>query len=117
MKYPSENSFLDFLKTKKTSPVWLLVPLLVALLLIFGADQEEKAPKVSDETAEICSMISGVGECRVMITYRDETEVFAVAVLCEGAEKPSVRRDITELVCSLYGIGAHRVSILPLDPE
>ena len=48
-----------------------------------------------------------------MISYR-EGEVFAVAILCEGAESPKVRQKLTELVCSIYGIGSNRVTIQPL---
>ena len=48
-----------------------------------------------------------------MITYRGE-EVYAVAVVCEGADSTAVRSDITELLTSIYGIGANRVEILPL---
>ena len=114
MKFPSDKSFFEFLGTKKGSPVWLILVLAVALLLFGVGGQKEQEASASDETAELCSMISGVGECLVMITYRDGGEVFAVAVLCDGAESTVVRRDLTELICSLYGIGAHRVSILPL---
>jgi hypothetical protein len=48
-----------------------------------------------------------------MISYRDG-EVFAVAILCEGAESPRVQKKLTELVCSMYGIGSNRVTIQPL---
>ena len=115
MKFPSDKSFFEFLTTKQGSPVWLILIVALAILLLgAGGQGKSRESTPSEETAEICSMISGVGECRVMITYREENEVFAVAILCDGAENPTVRRDITELVCSLYGIGSHRVSILPL---
>ncbi len=64
----------------------------------------------------MCSMIDGVGECRVMINYGDN-EVTAVLILCEGAESVKVRRDLTEAVCSFYGIGANRVEIFSLNEE
>jgi hypothetical protein len=94
----------------------LLLPILaLSLLLMVGTWQKDEAPTDLDErTAELCSQVSGVGECRVMITYRDD-EVFAVAVLCDGADNIEVRNKLTSLISSLYGIGAHRVEILSLE--
>jgi hypothetical protein len=94
----------------------LLLPILaLSLLLMVGAGGKDEAPTDLDErTAQLCSQVSGVGECRVMITYRDD-EVFAVAVLCDGADNIEVRKNLTSLISSLYGIGAHRVEILSLE--
>ena len=50
-----------------------------------------------------------------MITYDGDDEVFAVAILCQGADDIRVQRDLTSLISSLYGIGAHRVEILSLE--
>ena len=115
MKFPSDNSFFEFLKTKRASPMLLLPILALSLLLIGGTGQKTEAPKdLEEKTAELCSQVSGVGECRVMITYRDD-EVFAVAVLCDGADNIEVKNNLTSLISSLYGIGAHRVEILSLE--
>ena len=94
----------------------LLLPILaLSLLLIGGTGQKTEEPKdLEERTAELCSQVSGVGECRVMITYRDD-EVFAVAVLCDGADNIEVKHNLTSLISSLYGIGAHRVEILSLE--
>ena len=99
----------------------LLLPILaLSLLLIGGTGQStgqraEEAKDLEEETAELCSSVLGVGECRVMITYDEDDAVFAVAILCQGAEDIRVQRDLTSLICSLYGIGAHRVEILSLE--
>lgn len=115
MKFPSDKSFFEFLKTKRASPMLLLPILALSLLLIGGTGQKTEAPKdLEEKTAELCSQVSGVGECRVMITYRDD-EVFAVAVLCDGADNIEVKHNLTSLISSLYGIGAHRVEILSLE--
>lgn len=85
------------------------------LILLSTLSVEEKTVNVGEEerVAEMCSLIDGVGECRVMMTYKNakEEEVYAVLVLCEGGESVAVREKITSLFCSLYGIGAHRVEI------
>ena len=115
MKFPSDKSFFEFLKTKRASPMLLLPILALSLLLLGGTGQKTEAPKdLEEKTAELCSQVSGVGECRVMITYRDD-EVFAVAVLCDGADNIEVKNNLTSLISSLYGIGAHRVEILSLE--
>ena len=115
MKFPFDKSFFEFLRTKRASPMMLLPILALSLLLLGGTGQKTEAPKdLEEKTAELCSQVSGVGECRVMITYRDD-EVFAVAVLCDGADNIEVKHNLTSLISSLYGIGAHRVEILSLE--
>ena len=115
MKFPFDKSFFEFLRTKRASPMLLLPILALSLLLLGGTGQKTEAPKdLEERTAELCSQVSGVGECRVMITYRDD-EVFAVAVLCDGADNIEVKHNLTSLISSLYGIGAHRVEILSLE--
>ena len=79
--------------------------------------RETKEVEIGLETkvSQMCSSTDGVGNSRVMITYKEDGEVYAVAVLCEGADSIAVREKITGLVCSLFGIGAHRVSILKIS--
>ena len=48
---------------------------------------------------------------------KETDEVFSVAVICEGADDVSVRARLTELITSLYGIGANRVSIVKLEKQ
>ena len=116
MKFPSDKSFFEFMRTKGASPIWLLPILALSLLLIGGTGQKtEESIGLEERTAELCSQVSGVGECRVMITYKDSDEVFAVAVVCQGGDDVDVQQNLTSLICSLYGIGAHRVEILSLN--
>ena len=115
----SDFDLLTFIKNQdKKTIIFFAALLMLALILIFfgGIDKAEAQRDEADELAELCSSISGVGECKVMISYRDG-EVFAVAILCEGAESPKVRQKLTEFVCSMYGIGANRVTIQPLAKE
>ena len=87
----------------------------LTLILVSGIDTNKMVEQKSEEdrAAEMCSLIDGVGECRVMMTYKDtdEREVYAVLILCEGGESVEVREKITSMFCALYGIGAHRVEI------
>ena len=117
MKLKFDKGILDFFGSQgRAMKIGGL--LLLGLFLIFVAGLSTAEPTVNEPTsdqriAEMCSLMDGVGECRVMMTYHpgDESRVYAVLVLCEGAESPSVREKITSLFTSLYGIGSHRVEI------
>lgn len=113
----SNFDFLTFLK-KQDKRIYIPIVIVIALLLVLLLfDNGEESKPVGDnadvELEALCSKIDGVGECEVMVTYRDG-EVFAVAVICDGAEQPKVREKIFDLITSIYGIGYNRVSIQPL---
>ncbi len=83
-----------------------------------AADKENDA--VEERIEAMCSSLVGVGECRVMVTYSAEgtrygmstqTRVESVAVVCKGADKASVRAEITSMISALYGIGSNRIFI------
>ena len=103
--------------------IWLVSLMILGLILILIGNNSitEKSPVTQTEemrVGEMCAMMDGVGECRVMMTYRPNSdEVYAVLVLCEGAESVAVRDKITSLFTSLYGIGSHRVEIEKLNKE
>ena len=102
--------------------IWLVLLMILGLILILiGNNSTDKAAVTQTEemrVSEMCAMMDGVGECRVMMTYRpDSNEVYAVLVLCDGAESAMVRERITSLFTSLYGIGSHRVEIEKLIKE
>ena len=99
----------------------LFVLILGVVLLavgVLGQGESERVDAAQDgELSSMCSSLVGVGECRVMVTYDDGGEVYAVAVLCEGAESDVVKGRIYELVGSLYGIGTNRIAVLKLDSD
>lgn len=103
--------------------IWLVGLMLLGLILILIGNEhtgEKIAVTQTEEmrATEMCAMMDGVGDCRVMMTYRpDSDEVYAVLVLCDGAESVAVRERITSLFTSLYGIGSHRVEIEKLNKD
>ena len=119
MKSKSDRAVFDFLSSLGKQGRLAVILLLGLGLILIGSlslGGEEKTEGEEERVARMCSLIDGVGECRVMMTYRgEENEVFAVLVLCEGAESAKVREDITSLISSLYGIGSHRVEIFLLN--
>lgn len=110
----SDFSFLSFIKKQDKGLIILIIGALALAILLFPASNkgavEETPPDEEARLEELCSKIEGVGECRAMVTYK-EGEVYAVAVICRGADNPKVRERLTELITSMYGIGANRVTI------
>lgn len=114
MKFSLEGARELFVGAKPSFKIGILLLLGLLLILLSGVGTEKKVETVTEEdrVAKMCAMIEGVGECRVMMTYKsDENEVYAVLVLCDGGDSVTVREKITSLFCSLYGIGSNRVEI------
>ncbi len=110
-----KSDLLKFINERKGKLLPLLVIPFAVLLIVFGGSESEPAePTPGDELAAVCSEIDGVGECRVLVTYKDG-EVYAVAVICEGAESLKTKEKIIELVTSIYGIGSNRVTVQKLN--
>lgn len=114
----SDFSFLTFIKKQDKGFILLIIgAIALALLLIPSGSKKAEEPVELDDAArleELCSQIEGVGECRVMVTYKGG-EVYAVAVICKGADSPKVRERLTDLITSMYGIGANRVTVQPMS--
>lgn len=117
-------SLISFFKENRRATIIVIViaALLVLLLLLSGTDSQPtvEGDDLEARLEELCSSINGVGRCRVMVSYT-KTEsrygatasptVESVAIVCQGADKPQVRQELTLLFTSLFGIGANRVHI------
>ena len=118
----SDSPFAEFLRSGGGG-MRLALLLLVGAALIFigsiggkGSDIVELGEE--ERVAQICSLMEGVGECEVMITYDPdsrEERVFAVLVLCEGADSPTVCERLCSSLSSVYGIGYNRIEIQKLN--
>ena len=122
-----DTSVLSFFKAQKKS--WALVVALFVgvILLIAGGSSVGKASsslgdeeKIERRLEELCSSLEGVGECKVMISCETvgksysasgTVRVQSVVILCRGGGSERVKRELTELVISLYGVGSNRVKI------
>ena len=93
-------------------------------------DLEEYRERLEAELADICSSVSGVGKCRVMITFERGAEkiykgsvliesrppnFMGVTVVCKGAESDAVRAEIVNMMTALFDIGANRISVLKFN--
>ena len=120
LKYGSDNGFLEFLRHGGGHKRVIAVLICGVLLMLIGSasifrDGEQKSEKGEEEVlSQMCSSLSGVGECRVMMSYEGD-DICAVAVACEGGDIVEVRSRVCELISSLYGIGYNRITVLKLS--
>ena len=120
------DTVVSYFKTGKRAKLLVILAAVGVLLLLFfsysGDKTEEGAEYDSLEAhlEDICSSVSGVGKCRVILSYAEaekkygstaEPRVESVVVVCKGASNPKVRQELTAIFTSLYGIGANRVYI------
>ena len=95
-----------------------------------SGELEEYQQRLEEQLSEICSQVEGAGRCRVMVSFSEgeskeyksgnlvsskPPKVDGVTVLCKGAERASVRAELSELISALYGIGSNRICILKLS--
>ena len=118
--------------------IFIVVGVLLLCISSFGVGEEEvKGDSLADykvrleeELCEFISSVEGAGRCKVMISFSEgerseyrgtvktadyPPKILGVTVLCKGGEKESVRRDITEMLSSLYDIGSNRICVLKLS--
>ena len=108
----------------------LLLSLAIAPVEDDSGELEEYQQRLEEQLSEICSQVEGAGRCRVMVSFSEGESkeyksgnlvssktpmVDGVTVLCKGAERASVRAELSELISALYGIGSNRICILKLS--
>ena len=136
------NKVKKFLKENKKARNVLTIFLIgVALVLFSGLalgggetvkeyTLDEYKAKLEKSISELCSEVEGVGRCRVFITFeRGESNVYkgstvtevkppkvlGISVICDGAESDCVKRDIKEMLSSLFAVGSNRIAVLKLN--
>lgn len=114
-KLKSDKGLFGVFKGVKLGGV--IMPLLLGALLIIlsGNLGSEKSEEQENALSELCSYVDGVGRCYAEASYDSEGEVFAVAVMCEGADNTEVRSELYRLISSFYGIGYNRISVLKIS--
>ena len=94
------------------------------------ASLDEYKARLEEELSEVCSSVSGVGRCRVTVTFeRGEEKVYkgssliesrppkvlGVTVVCKGADSDRVRAEIIAMMSALFDIGTNRIAVLKLN--
>lgn len=135
--------FIRFIKNKRN--LCLIIIAVVGCILVFssaiGSFAKEEEPSSGDslseyksalenELSELLSRVSGAGRCVVTVSFsegerleykgsvligRRPPTVEGVTVLAAGGGSDSVRREISEIISALYGIGHNRICVLKLS--
>ena len=137
------NSAKEYVTKNKKSIIILILLLSGIFMLIFSSSAATESPKSEEsegldeykkrlegELADICSSVSGVGKCRVTVTFeRGEEKIYkgssliesrppkvmGVTVVCKGADSDAVKAEIVGMMSALFDIGANRIAILKLN--
>ena len=133
-------NLIDFIKRDKKRVILAVLAILGILFAILfslpegesntdGDSLSEYKARLEDELGDMCSSISGVGRCRVTVTFSEgealeykgsslvgstPPRVLGVCIVCEGAEADSVRSALSDCMRSLFDIGSNRVSIMKM---
>jgi len=130
---------LSFLKEKKNKYiVWILLGVLVLVMALpmkndtkstLLSETETIEPKeVEERLKRVLSVMEGVGDVEVMVTTKNTEsslfseernlgEVQGVVIVAQGADEPTVNAKILEAVKALFGIDAHKISIIKMRPK
>jgi hypothetical protein len=109
------RSFFDYIKKDKRALLCLILFLLGFALLIIGSldkggDEGNTSVGEEEKIKSLCMSVDGVGECRVTLTYEGEC-VAGIVVLCDGGDRVSVQKRLSDMLVTLYDIGYNRVRI------
>lgn len=133
----------DYAQKNKGSVLLFALLILGVFLLIFSSASapeteaqentqslEEYKARLEEELSAVCSSVSGVGRCKVTVTFeRGEEKIYkgssvietrppkvlGVTVVCKGADSDKVRSEIIDMMSALFDIGTNRIAVLKLN--
>jgi stage III sporulation protein AG len=73
-------------------------------------DESELISYYEKKLKELLESMEGVGNAQVMLS----PDLTGVCILCEGADDPAVRLEITAMLEAVFQIQAHKVEIMKL---
>lgn len=97
----------------------LLIALLIGVLLLVVAiptqetSQENMLGTETEKRLESLLLeMEGVGDVRVMVTFRETDLVEGIVVIAEGGENPVIVQNITEVVQALFDVDSHKIKVI-----
>lgn len=83
---------------------------------VYATDEDTTERDGSTQTTrQYLTVGSGSGEQPVLIT-RKAPRVSGIGIICEGGDDPAVCRELTDLLCATFGIGANKIYIAEAKP-
>ena len=137
-----DNAVLRYIKDNKRIFFILLFALVGIFFVIISSSSgssesvereitlDEYKELLEAEIESLCSDVSGVGRCRVFITFERGVQdtykgsniieskppkVLGVTVVCTGGDSDAVKSSVTEMISALFDIGYNRVAVLKLN--
>lgn len=129
----------SFLKEKGSKYIiWILLGILVLVMVIpvnntnpegnTNVSQEASKGELEEKLEHVLAAMEGVGEVKVMITIKEsasdlfsdekeEGEVLGVVVVAQGAGNATIDSKIMTAVKALFGIEAHKISIVKMRSQ
>jgi stage III sporulation protein AG len=129
----------SFLKEKGSKYIiWILLGILVLVMVIpvnntnpegnTNVSQEASKGELEEKLEQVLAAMEGVGEVKVMITVKEsasdlfsdekeEGEVLGVVVVAQGAGNATIDSKIMTAVKALFGIEAHKISIVKMRSQ
>ena len=129
----------SFLKEKGSKYIiWILLGILVLVMVIpvnntnpegnTNVSQEASKGELEEKLEHVLAAMEGVGEVKVMITVKEsasdlfsdekeEGEVLGVVVVAQGAGNATIDSKIMTAVKALFGIEAHKISIVKMRSQ
>ena len=129
----------SFLKEKGSKYIiWIILGILVLVMVIPVNDEDEgentyvseesSKGELEDKLEQVLAAMEGVGEVKVMITVKEsetdffsdtkeEGEVLGVVVVAQGAGSAATDSKIMTAVKALFGIEAHKISIVKMRSQ
>ncbi|MBR5539343.1 MAG: hypothetical protein IKU61_05530 [Clostridia bacterium] len=111
-------------KKKWFVPLIIITLAAIAVSSLFEKDNgiNSEVQSTEQKLEEMCNLVKGVSNARVMITYekqaieafgydKGEEKISGIAIACNGGEDPSVKLALYELVDALFNIKSTRISV------
>jgi len=94
-----------------------IVLLILGILLVFGSDliikrkNAENSDKMEARIASMIDDLEGVSDSKVILLTDDDGNVTGAAVICSGGELSQNKKNIIDMITSLFGVGASDVFV------
>ena len=104
--------------------IFLLVIIAISVFTDKGTKNAEEERTTEKRLEEMCNLVKGVSNAKVMLTYEAEEvaafgygnspkKILGIAIACNGGDSPEVKLALYELVNALFDIKSTRVTVSP----
>ncbi len=104
-------------------PLVMLLLAIIAFSVFSDGEGQERTLSTEEKLRAMCNLVKGVSNAEVMIFYEPvaaagfiektstKEKISGIAIVCDGADNPSVQLALYEMVNSLFDIKSTRITI------